>query len=105
MTLQNDFESRFAKALSQTPELPECYDGILRIINKRKSITRLVYGIAALFIISLVSFVFVNVHSSETMQAIHSDVSDELTSIHTHLYGDDIREEILSCSLIGEEMD
>jgi hypothetical protein len=102
MINKKDFEMSFAQALSSTPNMPDCYSGILRRITRRKNLTRTAWGIAASLVISLASFVFINDRPGQT---IHADVVDELSSIRSHLYGEDIQEEVISCSLVGDEID
>jgi hypothetical protein len=101
MDAPNGFETRFAKALAQTPAMPDCYDGLIRRIKRRSVATRLGWGIAALLAISLTSLLYF----SRAHQAIPLDVAEEIQSIQSHVAGDDILEEIVSCSLVDMDIE
>jgi hypothetical protein len=102
MNAPHDVETRFAQALAQIPGMPDCYGEIIRRIKRKSAVKRVVWALAASLAISLTSFLyFVN----QARQAISPDVAEEIQSIRSHVAGDDIREELVSCSLIGEYME
>jgi hypothetical protein len=101
MNAFDDFETRFTKALAKTPEMPDCYREIVRRIRRKVAVFRAAWGIAAMLAISLTSFLFMN----NAAWTIPSDVAEEIQGLSSHLAGDDIQEELVSCSLIGEDID
>jgi hypothetical protein len=96
----NGFDKRFAEALAEAPEVPDCYQEILRRIKRGNATIRATWAIAALLVISFTSFLFIGNHAHES---VPSEVAQELQSIDKHVSGDDIREELVSCSLTGED--
>jgi hypothetical protein len=100
MNTNAGFDKRFAEALAAVPEVPDCYNEILRRI-KRESASRLtIRAIAALVVISLTSFLFIGHRAHET---VAPEVVEELQSISNQVSGHDIQEELVSSSLIGED--
>jgi hypothetical protein len=99
LNVAHDFEANFAKALAQTPDMPDCYGEIVRRIKRKSAAVRVIWGIAASLLISLASFFYM---INRAHQTIHPDVAEELQDIRSHVLGDDIREELVSCSLVGE---
>ncbi len=101
MDAEKDFETRFTGALAQTPAMPECFDEIMRRIKRRSAVARAVWGIAASLIVSLSSLFYF----SRADRAISPEVAEELQSIQNHVAGDDILEDIVSCSLVDVDID
>ena len=102
MDVTHDFEARFAKALAQTPGMPDCYGEIIRRIKRKSAVASALWGIAASLAISLTSVLYI---SNQARQATPPAVVEELQSIRSHVSGDDIREELFSCSLVGYEVE
>ena len=102
MSVPSDFEARLAKALAQTPDMPDCYGEIMHRIKRKNAVARVAWGLAASLAISMTAFFYIG---NQARQSIHPDVVEELQSIRSHVSGDDIREEIVSCSLVGEDVE
>ena len=100
MNTMNDFDKQFAQALSAAPDVPDCYPEIVRRIKRGNTVRVALRSVAALVAISLTSFVFIGHHSRER---VAPEVVEELQSIYSNVSGEDIGEEMVSCSLIGED--
>jgi hypothetical protein len=100
MNGDHGFDERFAAALAAAPEIPDCFDGIMRRIKRENAGKWTIRTIAALFVMSLVSFVFID---HRVHEPVTPEVVEELQGIHNLVSGEDIREELVSSSLTGED--
>ena len=100
MTAIDGFDKRFAEALAAAPEAPDCYGEINRRIKRDNAGRWAMRAMAALLLISLTSFLFLGHRPHEP---VAPEVVEELQSIYNHISGEDIREELVSSSLTGED--
>jgi hypothetical protein len=100
MNTTNGFDKRFAEALAASPEVPDCYNEIMRRIKRENAGRLTIRAIAALLLISLISIFSLGHRAHE---AVSPEVVEELQSIHNQISGDDFREELVASSLVGED--
>jgi len=101
MIKDKDFEAGFFAVLGEAPPMPDCYPGVMRRIRQRTRMARMAWAVAASILVAAGSFMYV-----EQVKKIQvpTEVAEELQSIHSHITGDDVRQELVSCSLMDEEM-
>jgi hypothetical protein len=102
MKTYDDFEARLTKAMAITPDMPDCYGEIMGRIKRKNAVSRAAWALAAVLVLSLTSLLYVD---NRHRQAIPPEVVEELQSIQSHVAGDDIREELVSCSLVGIDLE
>jgi hypothetical protein len=101
MIMEPSFEEKFLQALSDVPEMPDCYTGVMKRIKRRNAIRALGWSAAASLLIAASSFLYTSrVHSS----AVPMEVVEELQSIQNHVNGEDVHQELVSYSLVSEEI-
>ena len=100
MTSIDGFNKRFAEALAAAPEAPDCFDEISRRIKRDNTGRWAMRAMAALLLVSLTSFIFIGRRPHEP---VAPEVVEELQSIYNHMSGEDIREELVTSSLTGED--
>jgi hypothetical protein len=100
MNTSSDFNQGLLKALSDIPDMPDMYTGVLRSIKRNKNITRLSWACAGLLALCVTSFVYV---SHFSYSGFSPEVFEELHAVQIHVNGDDIKEEPVSYSLLAED--
>jgi hypothetical protein len=99
--MENSFEENFLQALSRVPEMPECYENVMRRIRKRNATMRTLWAAAASLLIAATSVLYLELSKN---QAVPMEVVEELQSIQSHVNGEDIHQELVSYSLVSEEI-
>ena len=99
--MNNNFDEIFAAALAKVPEMPDCYGNVMRRIQRKKLLLRTLWAIAAMLVISAMSLMYSDEVKNRSLQPA---VAEELQSIRSLVNGDNLREEMVSCSLIEGEM-
>jgi hypothetical protein len=101
MTQGNDFDEVFYAALAKVPETPDCFPGILRRIHRKNLVMRTVWAAAASVLVA--AGVFMYAEHAKNLE-VPLEVVEELQRIHSHVNGDDVRQEMVSCSLSDDEI-
>jgi hypothetical protein len=99
--MNNDFDKIFAAALAKVPDMPDCYGNVMRRIQRKKMLLRTLWAVAAMLVVSVMSLMYSDEVKNRSLQPA---VAEELQSIRSLVNGDNIREEMVSCSLIDGEM-
>ena len=100
MNTLGDMDRGLLKALSDVPEMPDIYPGIIHSIKRGKSIVRLSWACAALFALCFTSLVYIsNFKSSE----VSPEVFEELNAVQAHVNGEDIKDDSSSYSLLADD--
>ncbi len=102
MNNNNGFERRFSQSLSDIPDMPDCYGEIVRRVKRKSVLVRATWTITSFMLISLSSVVY---WEGQRTQTVHPDVAEELLSVQSHMNGEDIGDELISCSIVGDETD
>jgi hypothetical protein len=101
MDNQNDFEKVFFSSLAETPAIPECYPAIMSKINKKNYVKKTFMAMAATMLIATTAFIY---FANPTKNTLPSEEVEYLQNINSHINGDDVKQELVSYSLIDEAM-
>ncbi len=100
-------ERDFLRQLEQAPELPgDLYDSIQSKLNAKRTLSRTLWSVAALLILTLASLTaihFIQYTEQPALSANEKMVVEELQIVRSFLFGESIEEEFESYALVNFE--